>query len=62
MEHTTPSGATKELTRGQKIGRFLLRALGRLLLVIFTVAVLAVVGLAVVCNHIFNVYCTTWIR
>ena len=54
MEHTTPSGETRELTRGQKIGRFLLRALGRLLLVIFTVAVLAVVGLAVVCNHIFN--------
>ena len=54
MEHTAPSGETRELTRGQKIGRFLLRALGRLLLVIFTAAVLAVVGLAVVCNHIFN--------
>ena len=54
MEQTTQISAIAAPSRGRKFGRFLLRALGRLLLVIVTAAVLAVIGLAVVCNLIFN--------
>ncbi len=51
-EVQNPANSSKGRTR--RIGRFLLRVLGRLVLVTVTVAVLAVIGLAMICNVVFN--------
>ena len=54
MEHTAHIPNKQADSRGRRFVRFLLRALGRLVLVVITAAVLAVIGLATVCNLIFN--------
>lgn len=54
MKNEAQTPAVSSSGRGKRVGRFLLRLFGRLLLVVFTLTVLAVIALATVCNVIFN--------
>ena len=54
MEYNTQTTDAQTVSLGRRFGRFLLRALCRLVLIVLTAAVLGVIGLAVVCNLVFN--------